>query len=363
VSPWRQFKRTALIVVCALAPALAQEASSGFDLRATVSAEALYSNNLPAYQKSGSNVAGGFRAVLYPVWKLSDHWVVSGAVEAYSLLYFPADLYSPGDGVRVRILQANLGYSRTWKNASLNIRAGQLTSAFGSFLLRYDDADNALTDPPLQYGYYLTGITTLGLAGAQADATIGKWDARAQFTNSSTANARSVFDNDQFGAWAGGGGYTIRQGLHVGLSGFRGPFLNSSNAFYFPGRPVRDLPSSGWGADAEWAVGHWNLYSEWQRIDLAYNVIRTYREDAGYVEARRVLNPRLYLAGRAGYVHTDYVGYGGNIFEAVAGYRLNTRQLIKAGYEIGHKSGSGNLTSTVVLQLVTTIHPLSMAFN
>jgi hypothetical protein len=284
-------------------------------------------------------------------------------VEAYSVPYFSEAYSDPGEGARVRLMQANIGYSQVWNGGSLVIRAGQLTSAFGSFLLRYDDADNSLTDAPMEYGYYGKGITTLGLAGAEADLTEGKWDARAQFTNSSPASARSVFDNDQFGDWAGGVGYTIRQGLRVGISGYYGPYLYTGQPFYLPGRRFRDLPASAWGVDVAWAHGHWNFQGEWHRFAMAYNQIPTLREEAGYVEARRVLNPRWYVAGRAGYLHTNF-GFGGETYEIVAGFRPNTHQVIKAGYELSRDpSGGPGVAGTVTFQLVTTVHPLSLAYR
>jgi len=78
----------------------------------------------------------------------------------------------------------------------LVVRAGQLTSAFGSYLLRYDPSVNPLPSVPGSYGYYSGGVQIQGLAGAQVDATVGPLDMRAQFTNSSPANPRSVFDRD-----------------------------------------------------------------------------------------------------------------------------------------------------------------------
>ena len=358
----RKLKGSVATAVLCVTPLLGQEANSGFDLRATIAGQAVDSGLLTQHPRDGSGVAAGFRSVLYPTLKLSSHWVISGAIEAYSRPFFPEEFATQGYGASIRVLQANIGYSQAWKNGSLVVRAGQISSAFGSFLLRYDDAENALTDPPMQYGYYGKGITTLGLAGAQADLTLGKWDARAQFINSSPANARSVFDNGQYGDWAGGVGYTIRQGLRVGLSGYRGPYLYSGDPFYDPGLPIRDLPASAWGADVEWARGHWNLLGEWQRFDLAYNEYPTLREDAGYVEARRVQHPRWYVAGRAGYLHTNF-GFGGETYEAVAGFRPNTHQLVKLGYELGRASGSNVVMGTVTVQLVTTVHPLSIAWN
>ena len=352
----------ALAAFAVAAPVFGQEAQSGFDLSATVTGQGVYSPALKQYPRDGSGAAAGFRSVLYPTWKLSEHWIVSAAVEAYSRPYFSQDFSTQGYGANVSVLQANIGYSQVWKNGSLVVRAGQLTSAFGSFLLRYDDADNAMTDAPMEYGYYGSPITIFGLAGAEADLTLGRWDARAQFTNSSPANAIGVFDKNQYGDWTGGAGYTIRQGLRVGISGYRGPYIDNDNRYYFPGLPMRDLPASAWGTDVAWARGHWNVQGEWHRFDLAYNVIPTLREEAGYTEARRVLHPRWYVAGRAGYLHTSY-GFGGETYEAVAGFRPNTHQLIKAGYELARNSKSGALSGAVTFQLVTTVHPLSLAYR
>ena len=47
-----------------------------------------------------------------------------------------------------------------------------LSSAFGSFLLRYDDAANPLIDMPQAYGYYGAGVTDYGLAAAQVDVKV-----------------------------------------------------------------------------------------------------------------------------------------------------------------------------------------------
>ncbi len=68
--------------------------------------------------------------------------------------YYYEDFSTQGYGVKADILQANLSYSRFWKDASLVVRLGQMSTAFGSFLLRYDDAVNPLIDTPMAYGYY-----------------------------------------------------------------------------------------------------------------------------------------------------------------------------------------------------------------
>jgi hypothetical protein len=205
-------------------------------------------------------------------------------------------------------------------------------------------------------------VSALGLAGAQVDATLGQLDARAQFTNSSPANRRSVFDRDQYGSWTGGAGYTLRQGLRVGVSAYRGPYLHRQYAFYFPGeaRP-RDLPGSAVGVDAQWGRGHWNVSGEWQRFQMDYRLIPTFTEHTGYAEARRVLHPRLYVAARAGYLRASAFP-GQEVYDAVAGYRPNRYQLIKAGYQLQHSPAfAGPSCHAVLFQFVTTFRAISIA--
>jgi len=248
-------------LLCSVAAAVwAQEAESGFELRSTVSIEAAQSQDLTDAPREGAPVVVGLQALLYPTWKLDSHWAISGAIQVHSRPYFPEEFSTQGYGVKTNILNANVSYSRFWRKSSLVVRAGQLTSAFGSFLLRYDPSTNPLTGVPAGYGYSGNGVAILGLAGVQVDGTIGPLDMRAQFTNSSPANPRSVFDKDQYANWAGGAGYTIRQGFRVGVSAYRGPYLDRHFAFYFPGeaRP-HDLPATGYGLDVQWGRGPWNV--------------------------------------------------------------------------------------------------------
>ncbi len=234
--------------------ARAQEAGSGFELRATLSAFSFYSQELSASLRDGAQAAGGFRMMLYPTWKLNSHWAISGAVQVHSRPYFAEEFPTQGYGIKGDLLQLSLSYSNFWsRNRSLVVRMGQLSSAFGAFLERYDSADNPLIGVPSAYGYYYKPVTFLGLTGAQVDVTAGKLDGRAQFVNSSPANRRSVFDHDQYGNWAGGLGYTIRQGFRVGGSAYYGPYLHRQYRFFFPREAnPRDLPGRGFGLDVEW---------------------------------------------------------------------------------------------------------------
>lgn len=337
----------------------AQEAGSGFEMRATLSTGAFFSERLTNDPRDGGPATGGVRAVFYPSWKLSRHWSVSGAYQTYTRPYFYEQFTTQGYGWKGDLLQAHLDYSRFWSRGSLVVRAGQLSSAFGSYLLRYDDAANPLIDMPLTYGYYYKPITTLGQAGAQVDATAGPFDARAQFVNSSPANRRSVFDSDQYGAWAGGAGVTITQGFRVGVSAYRGPYLHRQHAFYHrgDGRP-RDLPGSAYGLDVAWARGHWDVFGEWQKFQRTYLAVPTLNQHAGYAEARRVLHPRWFLASRVAYLRSNRTA-AVDVYEFAAGYRPNAHQLLKFGYQAQH--GPGAAGNTFAVQLVTTFRVISLA--
>ena len=356
-----------LAMILALAAASvrmpAQEASSGIDFRATVTAQSVASNELTRAPRSGAAVIAGSRAVLYPTAKFSDRWFATGALQLATRPYFYEDLSSTGFGARGNVLQASLNYARISERGSLLVRAGQMPSAFGSFLLRYDDASNPLVDIPVSYGYYYAPISFLGVFGTEVDASRGKVDGRVQFANSSPANPRTVFARDQYGNWAGGGGYTIRQGMRIGVSGYRGPYLDRKYAYYFPGEvnPNR-LPARGLGIDGNWAHGHTTVSLELQKFVMPYTRIPNFRESAAYGEFRQVLTPRWFVAARYGYSSTNVTGKLHSI-EAGAAFRPNRSQMIKFSYEeqryIPRSEGPNH---TFGLQLVTELHR-SVAFR
>ena len=355
-------KRSIVIFCCVRVCLMAQEASSGFELRTTLSTEGIYSQKLVASPRSGSPVTAGFRDILYPTWKLNEHWAVAGALQVHSRPYFVEQFSTQGYGVKTDVLQAHVSYSRMAKDRSLVVRVGQLSSSFGSFLLRYDDAENPLVDMPVTYGYYYKPITTYGLAGAQVDATAGKLDVRAQLTNSSPANRRSLFDKDQYVNWSGGAGYTIAQGFRIGASAYRGPYLHRQYMYYLPGeaRP-RDLSSTGYGLDVQWARGPWNAYGEMQRFVKPYRAMPTFRQHGGYGEVRRVIHPRWYVAARLGYLRASQ-GPGSNVYETAVGFRPNRYQLAKIGYQRVQVSSNGSMpANTLVVQLVTSFRMVAIA--
>ncbi len=356
-------KLRVLLLLSAVVAMRAQEATSGFDLRTTITAQGVYSPELTEAPRSGSAYLGGARVLLYPTWKLNSHWTVTAALQAYTHPFFYSQFSDQSYGVKTDVLQASLNYSRIWNRASLNVRVGQLPSTFGSFLLRYDDAVNPLPGMPLAYGYYAP-VTPLGLAGAEVNATAGRFDGRLQFVNSSPANPRGLTQSDQYGNWAGGAGFKIKQGFRVGGSAYYGPYLNRGSEFFLPGEvPPRQLPATAIGLDVQYAQGPWNVYGEWQHFRFDYRAQPTFTQHTGYAELRRVLNPRWFLAARIEYVrYGEYPGY--QRYEVGAGYRPNRLQLAKISYGVEQGAGTeGSPTGVLTIQFVTSLGLFSAARN
>jgi hypothetical protein len=335
----------------------AQEATAGVDLRAVLTAQLAGSTQLSEEPRSGSPVAPGSRAVVYPTIKFDDNWFITGAVQFVTRPYYYSDFSPQGYGARGNLLQATLNYSRIADRGSLLVRVGSLSTAFGSFLLRYDDSQNALIDLPPQYGYYYAPVSFLPVAGVEVDATRGKWDGRLQFANSSPANPHNVFSAGQYGNWAGGAGYTVRQGLRVGASGYYGPYLDQQYAYYFPGEvSPSKLPAHAIGIDGNWAHGHTSAFVEVQRFVMPYTVIPDFRETAGYAEVSQVLSPRWFVAGRYSITSNSATG-NLNVIETTVGFRPNRFQLLKCGYELRHYSTSAQPNdNAVTVQFITTFH-------
>lgn len=227
--------------VLAMQGLVAQEASAGLDLRATLTAQAVASKELTEEPRSGAPMAVGSRSVVYPTVKFSDNWFITGALQVTTRPYFYEELSTPGYGAKGTVLQSTLNYSHVFHNGSVLVRAGEMSTAFGSFLLRYDDADNALVDLPIEYGYYYAPVSILGVAGAQIDATRGKVDARLQFANSSPTNPRSVFARDQYGNWAGAQAIPSVKVFASAFPDIAVPISRATINTSFPGKRIRIL--------------------------------------------------------------------------------------------------------------------------
>lgn len=349
--------------VCCI-PLNAQEASSGFNVRASLSGLAATSNILEEAPRDGVPGMAGFHGVVYPSWKIDNNWFATGAVQLFTRPYFYSDFSAPGFGAKGDILQASLNYSRVSEKGSVLLRAGELSSAFGSFLLRYDDADNPLVDIPSEYGYYYSQVSTFPVAGAEMDLTLAKWDGRAQFANSSPANPRSIFAHDQYANWTGGLGYTVHQGFRIGVSAYHGPYLDREDEYsYTRWVNPHKWPARALGLDGSFARNHSSVQVEVQKFVMPNSAVPTYVEWDSYAEVKQTLSPRWYVAMRPLLSRGSW-NYRERSLETAAGFRPNRFQILKVDYEIAKdNSSSPHNENMLAIQLVTTLNWSAAARN
>ncbi len=395
------------------APGQSQDSNFGISVPVTVSGGAMYTGRLQLAEPGNSPFTAGFQAALYPTLRLGKHWFAYSALQFRLSPYLYYDAYDADHEWYVETIQAFVGYQIQHEKTSVVFKAGRLSSAFGAFPLHYDDADNPLLDQPLSYiqtlamrndqlpcgvpgllaqhyGYVvgncggavggaigLTPVTLYGLPGVEADISSHRLDGRIQVTSGSPSDPLSISHAPQYAQWVAGGGYTIRQGFRVGISGFRGPYLAPDVAAFLPaGTGVRDFPANGIGIDVQWALGHWSASGEWQRFQ--YNLpgfTQAPSVNSTYVEAKRILTPRLYLSGRTGWYRpggaTDTTGaftnqFSGNIgsYELGGGWWLNRHQLLKASYEwLRIENLAGTKTNVLGVEFVTTFHAVDQTFH
>lgn len=392
----------------------AQDADRGILMPFTVSGGVLVSERARAADPEAGRVTPGFRAVAYPSLKINSQWFAYSAVQVQSEPYFYYDAFYPERKVDAQVQQLFVGYNSKGEDRELTVKIGKLPSAFGAFPLRYDETVNPLLDQPFGYGYIIklrpdqmpcgvgdllhqgsypiyiehycggatterTGMTPVTLEGVHAAEVSGTWkriDARFQLTNSSPSNPQSLSSSSQHVQWTAGTGYTIRQGFRVGVSAFRGPFLEKDvEGLFDPGTGVRDYPAIGIGADAQWGHGRWSIMAEWLRVEFNYPGFgKPPAVSSAFVEVKAALNPRIYAAFRGSFesnskvVDTsgeaaDHFLPNRQAYEVAAGYRLNRFQTLKIGYEVFNTNGSSGTQNNVFgVQFVTSIHALSKAF-
>jgi|GEM_PF-633443 len=400
----------------------AQEPDYGISVPVTISGNALFDRGLQGDDPHKISTTAGLRAVVSPSLRLGPHWFLYSSFEVHSSSYFHyqsgLDTDSP---IYFHAMQAFLGYTTTIGKATILIKAGQLSSAFGYFPLEYDEAKTSFPNLPPAYGtpvplrpdqlpcgvidllsqtygqdldyrcggsqadsYGTLPVALYGLPGIEAELSAGHIDARLQVTNSSPANPHGFLSESQFVQWTAGGGYSFRGGLRIGVSGFRGPYLDRLlEPLLPPGKTLRDFPASGIGTDVQWARGRWSTEGEWQqfRFDLP-GFVTSPSERTAYAEVKSILSPRAFLAVRATTLNfgrvQDASGLAVNtfaspeqVYEFGFGYRPDRRQLIKVEYEwakLGAWSANsrfwpGRRGSGLEIQLVTAFTPFSRAFR
>lgn len=394
-------------------PSRAQDASYGLSLPVTLSGGGMYSERLQLRAPNGSPATAGLRAMLYPTLKLGEHWFAYAAIQETLAPYFYYDAYNPEHEWYSNVIQAYVGYSLRAEKMSMVFKAGRLSSAFGSFPLHYDDAINPLLDQPLSYiqsitlrpdqipcgvsdllsqGYGsvsnlcggapgrqrgLTPVTLYGLPGIEAEISGFRLDARLQITDGSPTNPQGLDQVEHYAQWAAGAGYTIRQGFRIGMSAFRGPYLDRSlDPWLTVGTTVRNFPASAAGVDVQWARGRWSVSGEWQRFRFdSPNFVVSPSIASTYGEVKTVLTPRLFLAGRPGWLSpgaaVDTKGISTNKFapsiasyELAAGWWLNRHQVLKTSYEwLNIEHMPGTRFNVLGVQLVTTFRALDWPFR
>lgn len=146
---------------------------------------------------------------------------------------------------------------------------------------------------PAQQRQGIVPVTLYGIAGLETQFALKRVDARLQLTNSSPANPQSLLSRSQYVQWTAGGGYSFRGGLHIGVSGFRGPYMEDSvQPLLQSGKKFSDYPVPGVGIDATFARGPWSVRGECQYFVFsipAWPVSPS--EQAGYIELRFLPSP------------------------------------------------------------------------
>lgn len=358
--------KTFIFVILSRTILQGQEARFAFGDPITFTAQSAYTGRAADFDKPERSPSVALKLNLYPTLKLGSHWFAYGAVQVHSTPFIYSELGSNSFEIQSTILQAYAGYTRVAEGRSVTVKVGQLSSAFGSYPLRYDDARNWLIDSPSSYGYYAP-VSLKGLPGAEMDVVLGKADLRFQFTNSSPGNPRQLWDSGQFGSWTAGAGYTIRQGFRVGASAYRGPYLNRDYIYFFPGEAdPKSLPATGLGVDVQYARGRLNLSGEAHKFLMPYRAIPDYVTENVYGEAKVTLSPRWFVSGRIALSNQGWTHKlrRSQTYEGVVAFRPARNQLVKLGYlAIQNPFVPSSLNNVLGLQYVVTFDPPAVVFD
>lgn len=381
------------------------------------------SNLRNARRNSLDGVGAGVRLLASPTLKFNERWFAHATFQANTEPFFPYEAYHVDRPVaRGRLLQGYLGYTVTGTGKSVTLKAGQLATVFGDFARRYSDMANPLIGAPQPYGNYvllrpdelpctnfdlqhqqqvhpnvsayhcspqesykygILPVSPYGVFGGEIDVNWGKVDARMQLANSSPSNPKSIFSRDQALQWAGGFGVSLWQGLRVGVSYFRGPWLegNARSQMRACCRWKRYC-GCGKGLDVQYSRGRLSLAGEWMRIHYRYpGYAHSPAVTFAYAEPKVILHPRVFAAARIGnqthsavrYVHSDngethqLIDREGDIglanfqpnkmaAEIAIGVRPTRRTLLKVSQQWVRRSENfGPKDHVFALQLVTSL--------
>lgn len=245
---------------------------------------------------------------------------------------------------------------RPWVSRGLDIEAGRIPPAFGSFTRRSYVSDNLLIGYPLAY-QYLTSLRADSLP-SNADNLIrmrGRgWESNFQYGSTTPARGVPLVDafrwdtgvqvhaasaavdgtiavttgtlsHPLFGDDNGGRQIAGRVAFHptagfiVGASAARGPFVTTDAAHAVPsGTAGGSMTQQAFGVDVEYSRDYYLvrsevIYSGWKLPQVARPFIRDTLGSVGtYVEGRYKLRPGLYVAGRVDHLSfSDITGSSG----------------------------------------------------
>jgi hypothetical protein len=278
-----------------------------------------------------------FRFDLASAVKLNDRLSVLGEVRTENV--GPLRVYA----LYVRV--------RPWRTRAIDIQAGRVPPTFGAFTRRTYASDNLLIGYPLAY-QYLTSLRADALplnaneliamrgrgwlssfsignpvpdnglpiasgfrwdTGVQVHAAAETVDATVSVTSGTLSNPLFRDDNSgrQIAARASVHPRETLQGLVIGVSAARGPFVSATAARGAVGDGHDgEFTQTAWGADIEYSRDYYlvraeTVFSEWRVPAVGAPIIDVpLRALATYVEGRYKILPGLYAAARL-----DHLGF------------------------------------------------------
>lgn len=268
---------------------------------------------------------------------------------------------------------------RMLKDEGLNLRIGKFATVFGTWAPRslawdnplitapgpYDDmvpitdrlapgdaakfaarrnvADNKAEWVPIVWGpSYATGVAMMG--------QIDVLDFSAEVKNASLSSRPETWEitRDEFQTrptLSGRIGWRPRPEWALGLSFSQGPYLQDVARTTLPaGSDVNDFQQKTWGADASFAHGALQLWSEWIRASFDVPRVGTVEVLSGYIESKYKFDPRIWGALRLNqswFGNTPGLGTSwdrdSTKLDLALGYRHSTHVQMKLQYSLSEQ--------------------------
>jgi hypothetical protein len=234
--------------------------------------------------------------------------------------------------VEVTLEQGGLRIAR---HRALEIDAGKMVHPVGAFGSRLLSTRNPLIGTPDAY----IPVYPLGL---MASGERGMFDYRAALVSLPPTHRDYVPDPDAAMRPTLGLGITPVVGLRVGVNATRGPYLNRDlTASQLNGRGWKSYDQRVLATDAQYGVSHFDLRGEYALTDFAVPRNGRIAGQAGYVELRSTLSPRLFAAVRGEYNEYPFIrpfndsswtarGTEFRSIEVGGGFRFGANTLLKA---------------------------------